>query len=79
MRMTEKGGYSLTTGDSSLSIFGQPFPFSSHHIRAQWWAKNFLIKSPNEFALKAGIEYLNEIRLSEGETQESIMSSKCSK
>ena len=30
-------------------------------------------KSPNEFALKAGIEYLNEIRLSVGEGQESIM------
>ena len=31
-------------------------------------------KSPNEFAWKAGIELLNEIRLSEGEAQESIMS-----
>ena len=31
-------------------------------------------KSPNEFARKAGIELLNEIRLSEGEAQESIMS-----
>ena len=30
-------------------------------------------KSPNEFALKTGIEYLNEIRLSVGEGQESIM------
>ena len=26
-------------------------------------------KSPNEFALKTGIEYLNEIRLSVGEGQ----------
>ena len=30
-------------------------------------------KSPNEFALKTGIEYLNEIRLLGGEGQESIM------
>ena len=27
-------------------------------------------KSPNEFALKAGMEYLNEIKLSVGEGQE---------
>ena len=33
----------------------------------------FSLKRPNEFALKAGIEKLNEIRLLEGETQESIM------
>ena len=31
-------------------------------------------KSPNEFALKATIEKLNEIRLSEGEAKDSIMS-----
>ena len=29
-------------------------------------------KSPNEFALKTGIEKLNEIRLSEGEAREDI-------
>ena len=38
----------------------------------------FSKKSPNEFALKASTEKLNEIRLSEGEAQELIMSSKCS-
>ena len=32
-----------------------------------------ILKSPNEFALKTGIEYINEIRLSVGEGQESIM------
>ena len=31
------------------------------------------MKKSNEFALKTGIEYLNEIRLSVGEGQESIM------
>ena len=33
-----------------------------------------LYKIPNKFALKTGIEYLNEIRLSEGEAQDSTMS-----
>ena len=41
MRMTEKGRrYSLTTGDFSLSIFGQPFPFSSHQIIRTQQARN---------------------------------------
>ena len=30
-----------------------------------------IMKSPNEFALKAGIKWLYEIRLSDGEAQES--------
>ena len=39
--MTEKGRrYSLTTGDFSLSIFGQPFPFSSHQIIRTQQARN---------------------------------------
>ena len=31
-------------------------------------------KGPDKFALKTGIEYLNEIRLLEGEAQDSTMS-----